>query len=164
MVHENVTIPPDASWLKYWKWLRFVPINFATMLPVLGFFIGRFFNDPFGSGVGVFVGMITGVPLQLIKGFCRSDDQGLDLDQRRNKLQFHTGMGVSLVGGVTVWFLEHAQLAQNNSPVWLLFLKVFLGWVAGFASGVFLTGAYLAILDSALRVREWFIAISGRLR
>lgn len=155
-MHRNVTISPDSPWLEHWKWLGFIPLNLVTTLPILGFFVGRQFNDPFGSGIGVILGLVVGFPLQLIKGFCRGDDQGVDLDYMRNKRQLQAGIGVSVVGAVVAWFLANDQLVQQNGPVWIMWFGVFLGCVAGFAAGVMLTGACLAIMNSVAIVSNWF--------
>ena len=103
------------------------------------------------------IGMVIGVPLQLVKGFCRGDDQGIDYDQRRNKIQVQVGIGVSLVGVIAAWLVANDQLAQHNGPAWGSLVAVPFGAVAGFAAGVFLTGAYLAILDATATVRDWMV-------
>jgi len=153
-MHRIVTIPPDAPWLRHWKWLRFIPLNLTTAMAIIGFFIGRCINDPFGSVIGAFIGFAVGVPLQLIKGVCRGDDQVIDFDRRRNKLQLNVGVGCAFVGAVAGWYFTVGQIAQANAPAWVPYLATVIALVLGFTVGVLLSGMCLAFVDVTKKLRD----------
>lgn len=152
----SVSAAPDEKWLQHWKWLRFIPLNLALALPVIGFLIGRQINDPFGSGIGTIFGLLIGPPLQLLKGFANGRDQGCDLDRGKNGLQLAAGLGCALVGALTGYFMTVNRIPMPDAPLEIPSgIPTACGFILGFLVGVLFSGAGFVILGGSKNVHTW---------